>query len=155
MGNYGQSIKIIIFLFLFLLFIMVRGKYLEKELINNKIYAVGEVLKIYYGKGRSVGFKYSINGQIFYTSSMNFTKNINYVGSKYFVVVNRKNLEQAYILDCCPYDESKHFVPSEGLDKIPDAELQKKADEAFEEIFNSPLGRLLPPYSIFYLSKKK
>ncbi len=60
---------------------------------------------------------------------MDFTDNITNEGSKYFVIVNKKDLEQAYILGCCPYDETIHFVPSEGLDKIPDETLQKKVDE--------------------------
>ena len=67
-------------------------------------------------------------------------------GKNYGIEVTVIGSEQAYILGCCPYDGKIHFVPSEGLDKIPDKALQKKADEAFEEIFNSPLGRLLPPY---------
>lgn len=142
--------KYIIILFSILLVYLLIGftiKYRLKEIKRNESYTIGEVLKIYYGRGdRTVDYKYSINNEVFFMTSSEFTQNINQVGKKYFVIVNKNNLEQAYILGCCPYDESKHFVPSEGSHKIPDAELQKKADEAFEEIFNSPLGRLLPPY---------
>ncbi|MFY7743364.1 MAG: hypothetical protein ACOVQR_12005 [Flavobacterium sp.] len=142
--------KYIIILFSILLVYLLIGftiKYRLKEIKRNESYTIGEVLKIYYGRGdRTVDYKYSINNEVFFMTSSEFTQNINQVGKKYFVIVNKNNLQQAYILDCCPYDESKHLVPSEGLHKIPDAELQKKADEAFEEIFNSPLGRLLPPY---------
>jgi|688.fasta_scaffold478952_2 hypothetical protein len=139
--------KIFIFLFFIFLFFLIRGNYLDKEIKNNELYAVGEVLKVYYGKGnRTVDFKYSIEENQFTSSSSSMTQSITNVGSKYFVIVNKKNLEQAYILGCCPYDENVHFVPSEGLDKIPDKALQKKVDEFYEEVFNSPLGRLLPPY---------
>lgn len=140
------GIKIILFFILIVLFLVIRGIYLDKEIKNNEIYTVGEVLKIYYGKGRSVDFKYSLNDKTYYTSSMGFTRDITQEGSKYFVIVNKNDLEQAYILGCCPYDEKIHFVPSEGLDKIPDETLQKKVDEFYGEVFNSPLGRLLPPY---------
>ena len=137
---------IILFFFLFIILATINN-YRYKKIKQNEIYTFGEITKVYYGKGnRSVDFKFTLFNDEYKTSSSVFTKNIKIEGSKYFVIVNKNNLEQAYILDCCPYDESKHFVPSEGLDKIPDAELQKKADEAFEEIFNSPLGRLLPPY---------
>ena len=118
-----------------------------KNIKTNEVYTYGEVLKISHVQGsRAADFRYFIEGKIFTGSSMDFTDNITKEGSKYFVIVNKNDLEQAYILGCCPYDGKIHFVPSEGLDKIPDKALQKKADEAFEEIFNSPLGRLLPPY---------
>lgn len=142
--------KYIILILLFLMCYLFFGflvKYKMKNIKTNEVYTFGEVLKISHVQGsRAADFRYFIEGKIFTGSSMDFTDNITKEGSKYFVIVNKNNLEQAYILDCCPYDESKHLVPSEGLGKIPDAELQKKADEAFEEIFNSPLGRLLPPY---------
>ena len=141
------GVKIFIFLFLIFLFFLIRGNYLDKEIKNNEHYTVGEVLKIYYGRGnRTVKFEYIVGNVKFITTSSEFTRNINQVGSKYFVIVNKNDLEQAYILGCCPYDAQKHFVPKEGLDKIPDEVLQKKADEAFEKIFNSPLGRILPPW---------
>ena len=140
------GIKIIIFMVIIFTILITVNNYRYRNIKKNEIYTIGEVIKIYYGKGRSVDFKYSIYGKTYYTSSMNFTRDINQVGSKYFVIVNKNDLKQAYILGCCPYDAQKHFVPKEGLDKIPDEVLQKKADEAFEKIFNSPLGRILPPW---------
>jgi len=139
-------IIILVFLFgyLFLGFIV---KYKMKNIKRNELYTFGEVLKISHVQAsRTADFKYFVDGKTLIGSSMDFTDNITQVGSKYFVIVNENDLEQAYILGCCPYDESKHFVPANGLDKIPDVVLQKKADDAFEEIFNSPLGRFLPPY---------
>ena len=141
------GINIIILFFIIFIILMVRGVYLDKEIKNNEVYTVGEVLKVYYGKGnRTVDFKYSIKENEFINSSSSMTQNITNVGSKYFVIVNKKNLEQAYILGCCPYNEKMHFMPSEGLDKIPDEAFQKKVDEFYEEVFNSILGRILPPY---------
>lgn len=142
--------KYIIIAFILLFVYLLLGltvKYRMKVIKQNEIYTIGEVLKIYYGKGNTrVDFKYSIADEEFKSTSSDFTQNINQEGTKYFVIVNNKNYEQAYILGDCPYDEKKHFLPQEGLDKIPDEALQKKADETFDEVFNSPLGRLLPPY---------
>jgi hypothetical protein len=135
---------VFIALYLFLGFIV---KYKVKNIKRNEVYTIGEVLKISHVQGnRTADFKYFLEGTIYNGSSFYFSDNISQVGTKYFVIVNKKNIEQAYILGCCPYDENIHFVPSNGLDKIPDEDLQKKADEAFEEILNSPLSRLLPPY---------
>ncbi len=142
--------KYIVIILVFLIGYLFFGflvKYKIKNIKRNEVYTFGEVLKISHVRAsRAVDFRYFIDGKIFTGSSMDFTDNITQQGSKYFVIVNINNLEQAYILGCCPYDQNKHFVPANGLDKIPDAELQKKADEAFDKIFNSPLGRLLPPY---------
>ncbi len=142
-----KYIAIILVIFIGYLLLGFIVKYKMKNIKRNELYTFGEVLKISHVQAcRAADFKYFIDGKTFKGSSMDFTDNITQEGSKYFVIVNKNDLEQAYILGCCPYDESKHFVPLEGLDKIPDPALQKKADEAFEEIFNSPLGRLLPPY---------
>ena len=144
---YKKGVRnILIFFFVIFILLAIRGKYLDREIKQNESYAVGEVLKIYYGKGRSVDFKYSIGNEEFVNSSCVFTKNITQVGKKYFVIVNINDYSHAYILGDCPYDENKHGTLKYGFDKIPDEALQKKADEAFEEIFNSPLGRILPPY---------
>lgn len=141
------GINIIILFFIFFLILNVRGVYLDKEIKNNEVYTFGEVIKVYYGKGnRTVDFKYSIEGKEYTNSSSSMTQNITEIGSKYFVIVNKKNLEQAYILGCCPYDENKYFVPSKGLDKIPNKEFQNKVDEFYEQVFNSILGKILPPY---------
>ena len=141
------GIKIMLLFLFIIFFLVIRGIYLDKEIKKNEIYTVGEVLKVYNGKGnRTVDFKYLIKEKEFINSSSSMTQNITNVSSKYFVIVNKKNLEQAYILGWCPYDEKIHFVPSEGLDKIPDETLQKKVDEFYGEVFSSSLGRLLPPY---------
>ncbi|MBN8566308.1 MAG: hypothetical protein J0M25_06190 [Flavobacteriales bacterium] len=141
------GIKMMLLIFFIAILFSIKQNYSDKELKKNEIYSIGEITKIYYGRGnRTVDFTYYIYGIEYKSKTSSFTQKINKIGSKYFVIINKYNYEQAYILGCCPYDESKHFVPLEGLDKIPDKALQKKADEAFEEIFNSPLGRLLPPY---------
>lgn len=135
-----------LFLIIVSIFI-IRRKYNDVDLLKNEYYTIGKVEKIYHGRGNTtVDFKYVVNGKILKSSSSSFTQNISQIGAIYFVIVNKNNFEQAYILGCCPYDKQKHFVPEHGLDKIPDEALQKKVDEAFENVFNSSIGKLLPPY---------
>jgi len=93
------GIKIMLLFLFIIFFLVIRGIYLDKEIKKNEIYTVGEVLKVYNGKGnRTVDFKYLIKEKEFINSSSSMTQNITNVSSKYFVIVNKKNLEQAYIL---------------------------------------------------------
>lgn len=137
----------ILFLFLIIIIVLlIKQKYDYIELKQNEYYTVGKVEKVYHGRASSVDFTFVINGIKFKGSSSMFMDDISQVGSKYFVIINELDVDQALILGFCPYDKTKHSVPKEGLYKIPDSLLQKKVDNAFDDYFNSTITSLLPPY---------
>jgi hypothetical protein len=65
------------------------------------------------------------------------------IGQKYFIIVNKNNIEQSVLLSNCPVPDSLKISPN-GWDKMPIPAYQKEVDAYFEQTLNSGLYKLFP-----------